>query len=90
MLKISRNEIGNGSVTLLLEGAITGPWVNETSRVCEMIMFNGQHIRMDLAQVTFADRAAIELLGSLAKRQAQLYNCSPFLKAQLHSIAPDS
>jgi len=86
MLKISHNDIDNGSVTLHLEGEITGPWVDETSRVCEMIISSGQRVRMDLARVTFADRAGIELLGSLAKREALLDNCSPFLKAQLHSV----
>ena len=87
MLRISRNEIENGSVTLRLEGKITGPWVDETNRVCEMILANGQHVRMDLAQVRFADRAGVELLESLANRDAVLDNCSPFLQAQLEAVA---
>jgi anti-anti-sigma regulatory factor len=83
MLKISCSETGNGSVTLRLEGEITGPWVDETSRVCQLIIAQGQALRLDLEQVTFADRAAVELLGRLGKREAVLDHCSPFLKAQL-------
>jgi anti-anti-sigma regulatory factor len=86
MLKISHDNIDNASVILRLEGEIIGPWVDETSRVCERIMSKGQRVRMDLRQVTFADRAGVELLGNLAKREALLDNCSPFLKAQLHSV----
>ena len=84
MLKISYRETGNGSVTLRLEGEISGPWEDETSRVCELIIEQGQCLRMDLGQVTFADRAGVELLGKLEKREAVLDRCSPFLKAQLH------
>jgi len=85
MLKISHDDLGNGSVKLRLEGQITGPWVDETRRVCAIIMSKGQRIRMDLAEVTFADRAAIGLLGRLERREILLDNCSPFLKAQLQS-----
>ena len=85
MLKISHDDLGNGSVMLRLEGEITGPWVDETRRVCAIIMSKGQRIRMDLAHVTFADRAAIKLLERLGRRETLLDNCSPFLKAQLQS-----
>lgn len=70
-------------MTLRLEGEISGPWVDETSRLCEGIMANGQRLRIDLADVTFADRTGVELLGNLRTRQAMLDHCSPFLKAQL-------
>ena len=83
MLKISCGAIDNGSVTLRLEGEIIGPWVDEAGRVCELIMSQGQGLRMDLGEVTFADRAGVQLLGRLGKREAVLDRCSPFLKAQL-------
>lgn len=83
MLRISRDNDNSGLVTLRLEGEITGPWVDETSRLCEGIIANGQRLRIDLADVTFADRTGVKLLGNLRTRQAMLDRCSPFLSAQL-------
>ena len=84
MLRISRHDTNNRSVSLRLEGEITGPWVDETDRICEAIIGSGQHLRIDLSQVAFVDRAGVELLGSLKKRKAVLDHCSPLLRAQLH------
>lgn len=87
MLRISRDNADDGLVTLRLEGEISGPWVTETSQLCEGIIANGQRLRIDLADVTFADRTGVELLGNLQTRQAMLDHCSPFLTAQLRLTA---
>jgi anti-anti-sigma regulatory factor len=83
MLRISRDDTNNRSVSLRLEGEMTGPWVDETDRICEAIIGSGQRLRIDLSQVAFVDRAGVELLGSLKKRKAVLDHCSPLLRAQL-------
>jgi anti-anti-sigma regulatory factor len=83
MLRISRDNAKDGSVILRLEGEISGPWVDETSRLCEGIIANGQRLRIDLADVTFADRTGVELLGHLRTRRTRLDHCSPFLRARL-------
>ncbi len=83
MLKISRDNANDGSVTLRLEGEISGPSVDETSRLCEGIIATGQRLRIDLADVTFADRTGVELLGNLRTQQTSLDHCSLFLRAQL-------
>ena len=90
MLRISRDNSNDGSVTLRLEGELSGPWINETSRLCEGIIATGQRLRIDLADVTFADRTGVELLGNLRTRQAMLDRCSPFLTAQLQLTASAS
>ena len=87
MLRISSDNANDGRVTLRLEGEISGPWVDEASRLCETIIANGQQLRIDLADVTFADRTGVELLGKLRARQAMLDHCSPFLTAQLQLTA---
>ena len=89
MLKISREPDEDDLVTLRLEGEITGPWVDETNRACERVLARGEHIRMDLRDVTFVDRAGVELLQRLKKGRAVLNHCSPFLKAQLCAKKPD-
>ena len=86
MLRISRDEATNGCVNLRLEGELTGPWVDETRRVCEASTASGHKLRLDLAGVTFVDRAGLKLLTGLQKINAELENCSAFLKAQLHSV----
>ncbi len=83
MLRISRDDMNNRSVSLRLEGKMTGPWVDETDRICEAIIGSGQRLRIDLSQVTFVDRAGVKLLGRLKKRNAVLDHCSPLLRAQL-------
>jgi anti-anti-sigma regulatory factor len=86
MLRISHDESANGWVNIRLEGELTGPWVDETRRVCEGARANGQKLRLDLAAVTFVDRAGLKLLTGLQKIDAVLGSCSAFLKAQLHCI----
>jgi anti-anti-sigma regulatory factor len=86
MLRISRDEATNGCVNVLLEGELTGPWVEETRRVCEAATAQGHKLRLDLAGVTFVDRAGLKLLTGLQKIDAVLENCSAFLKAQLHAV----
>jgi anti-anti-sigma regulatory factor len=86
MLRISRDEATNGCMNIRLEGELTGPWVEETRRVCKAATAHGYKLRLDLAGVTFVDRAGLKLLTGLQKINAVLENCSAFLKAQLHSV----
>jgi anti-anti-sigma regulatory factor len=85
MLRISRDEAINGSVNVRLEGAITGPWVEETKRACEAAAAPGDKLRLDLGGVSFVDRGGLKLLAQLRKTNAVLENCSAFLAAQLRS-----
>jgi anti-anti-sigma regulatory factor len=86
MLRISRDEATDGCVNVLLEGELTGPWVEETKRVCEAATAQGHKIRLDLSGVTFVDRPGLKLLAALQKINAILENCSAFLNAQLHFV----
>lgn len=86
MLRISRDEATNACTNIRLEGELTGPWVEETRRVCEAATVHGHKLRLDLAGVTFVDRAGLKLLTGLQKINAVLENCSAFLNAQLRSV----
>ena len=55
MLKISQAGKANQSVTLKLEGRVVGPWVGELRQVCETHLSEGRVLKLDLADVTFAD-----------------------------------
>ena len=83
MLKIGSVANGNGATTLVLEGDLMGPWVDELSRSCELALGSTPVLILDLGAVTFIDRGGIQMLRGLADRDARLTNCSPFVAEQL-------
>ena len=85
MLKISQAGRANHSVTLKLEGRVVGLWVGELRQVCEAFLAEGRALRLDLADVTFADTRGVTALSSLKSRGVTLMNCSPFVEEQLKS-----
>ena len=82
MLKISEPKT-NHAVTLKLEGRLVGPWVEELRAACESHIAAGRDVRLDLTDVTYADRGGVVLLTNLEKRGVELLNCSPFLTEEL-------
>ena len=89
MLKISQAGKGNHSVTLKLEGSVVGPWVGELRQVCETLLTEGRPLKLDLADVTFADASGVSVLSSFKSRGVTLSNCSPFVEEQLKSPITD-
>ena len=87
MLKISQAEKANHSVTLKLEGRVVGPWVGELRQVCETLLTEGRALKLDLAEVTFADADGVAVLTGFKTRGVTLKNCSPFVEEQLRSTA---
>lgn len=75
MLRISRTE-RDGVVTLQLEGKLRVPWVDELDA---MVVVGGNRLRLDLARVTYVDRAGAELLRSLQCRGVEVADCSQFV-----------
>jgi ABC-type transporter Mla MlaB component len=89
MLKISQAGKANHSVTLKLEGRVVGPWVGELRQVCEALLTEGRALRLDLAEVTFADIEGVAVLSSFKSRGVRFANCSPFVGEQLKSAIAD-
>lgn len=83
MLKISQAGTADYNVTLKLEGRVVGPWVGELSQVCETLLTEGRLLKLDFADVTFADASGVGVLSSLKSRGVIFTNCSPFLGEQL-------
>lgn len=73
----------NHSVTLKLEGRVVGPWVEELRQICELALGEGRPLRLDLADVSYADGDGITALTDIKSRGAELNNCSPFVELQL-------
>jgi len=83
MLKISQTGKANQFVALKLEGRVVGPWVGELRQVCETLLAEGRALRLDLADVTFADTSGVAALSSFKSRGVTFTNCSPFVEEQL-------
>lgn len=85
MLKIVALPNRGGTATLVLEGRLIGPWVEELRRSCEQAVSSSQMLTLDLGAVSFVDRGGLKLLRSLTDRHARLNNCSPFVAEQLRA-----
>ena len=89
MLMISEAGTANLSVTLKLEGRVVGPWVAELRQVCEKLLTEGRALKLDLADLTFADASGVAALSSFKSRGVTFTNCSPFVEEQLKSPITD-
>ncbi len=83
MLKIDTVRNVGGTVTLVLEGRLIGPWVDELRLACARAQSGLTGLAVDLAGVAFVDRAGLALLRELAGHDTRLSNCSPFVAEQL-------
>jgi hypothetical protein len=84
MLRITVVESSNIAVTLRVEGRITGPWVEELRTACNVhTVPDDVQLSLELADISFADAAAIALLRELRNRGVGLIRATPFLAEQL-------
>lgn len=86
MLRITETQLSNGRVVLRLEGRLVGPWVDELKSACEQFLKREQAIKLDLAEVTYADRNGVELLRRLKQQHVVFGHCSPFVAQELKAI----
>jgi anti-anti-sigma regulatory factor len=84
LLKITVVESSSQTVRLRAEGRLTGQWVEELRKTCDLHTL-GDEIRLtlDLADVSFADEAGIELLKELRIRWVTLLSPSSLVAEQL-------
>jgi anti-anti-sigma regulatory factor len=83
-MKITVVESSRYGVRLRVEGRLTGRWVEELRRTCDLhALSDGIHLTLDLADVSFADAAGIELLKELRMRSVTLLSPSSLVAEQL-------
>jgi len=69
MLRITIVESSREAVRLRVEGRVTGGWVEELRRACELhALCDEVRLTLDLADVSFVDSAGVELLKELRGR----------------------
>jgi anti-anti-sigma regulatory factor len=83
MLLIAPPRCDEQTVTLRLEGQLTGPWVAELRDATGKFLGNGHRLVLDLTDVTFADPGGVGLLNELQAQRVELAGASPFLQEQL-------
>ena len=83
MLRISEAGTLNETVTLKLEGRLAGPWVEVLHQACAQFLGGRRALRLDLADVSFADHDGTAEISVLKSRGVTLENCSPFVAEQL-------
>ena len=64
---------------LKLEGKLLEPWIEEFDAVCTRVEIQSGHVGLDLADLTYADAAGIQLLRDLVQRGISISACSGFV-----------
>lgn len=83
-MKITVVESSSEGVRLRVEGRLTGRWVEELRKTCDLHAINaGIRLILDLADVSFADAEGIKLLRELSIRWVTLFNPSSLVAEQL-------
>jgi len=83
MLRISVEEVSGHNTTLRLEGHLVGPWVEEFQLSCGQILRESKRLTLNLAAVSFVDRAGLILLRKLKTCEVAITNCSGYVAHQL-------
>jgi hypothetical protein len=84
MLRITVIESSEGAALLRVEGRIAGSYVEELRRACDAYhSLVKVQLSLELADVSFADPAGIELLKDLRRRGVGLSQTTPFMTEQL-------
>lgn len=87
MLRVS-TKIRFDTLVFILEGSLSGLWVQEVDRVCGMAVVNHQcaRIELDLSDVTFVSPEGKQLLETLCASGAGIVSSSLLTKSLVDQI----
>jgi ABC-type transporter Mla MlaB component len=88
MLRLTRNAPSDRIQTVVLQGKLVGPWVEEVRQACAAVSAPCHRIRLDLSALIFVDAAGVSLLRDLIARGVEIVACSGFVAELLRSRAP--
>lgn len=88
MLRLTRTIGLAHEVVLVLEGQIVAEWVSLLEAECQDLLGTHGTLCLDLANVSYLDRAAVRLLGNLAARSVTLINTPSLLSELVREDAP--
>ena len=88
MLKITKQTETAGLIRLNLHGAFTGEYVSEVVKALSENDHNGDKVTLDLRNVTFVDRAAMEFLSKATSRYVSIENTPSYVKRWIEQEVP--
>ena len=88
MLKITKQTETAGLIRLNLHGAFTGEYVPEVVKALSENDHNGDKVALDLRNVTFVDRAAMEFLSKATSRNVSIENTPSYVKRWIEQEVP--
>jgi len=75
-LRITRRKGSRSRATLVLEGRVAAEWAVLLERECSELLRSRLAVSLDLAGVTFVDRAGVRTLGWLSRKGVEI-RCRP-------------
>ena len=76
VLRITVSEGSRTRATLKLEGSVRAEWADLLERECSGLLRTWDAVSIDLAAVSFVDRAGVEVRGRLRRAGAEI-RCPP-------------
>jgi ABC-type transporter Mla MlaB component len=80
MLKITKQPENTQQTTVSLHGHFTGEYVPEVEKALSENGHKGDKVALDLRNVTFVDRAAMEFLSKATSRNVSIENTPSYVK----------
>ena len=78
-LRITKNDTQDGHVTLMLEGTVMLPWIDELYRECLKCSGLNTLVGVDLKGVDFVDEHGVTALRALIHLGVRLVNVPPII-----------
>ncbi len=78
-LRITKNDTQPGRVTLVLEGTVMLPWIDELYRECLKCSGLNTTVGLDLRGVDFVDEHGVTALRALIQKGVRLVNVPPII-----------
>ena len=88
MLKITKQTENTQLTRVSLHGAFTGEYVSEVVKALSENDHNGDKVALDLRNVTFVDRAAMEFLSKATSRNVSIENTPSYVARWIEQEVP--
>ncbi len=83
MLRITKINGNEATVTLKLEGQIVSAWVRELERECRVALAEGRRVHLDFTHVSFVDECGCALLRNLVGDELDIVHCPALIRSFL-------
>ena len=88
MLKITKQTENSQLTRVSLHGHFTGEYVPEVEKALSKNDHNGDKVTLDLRNVTFVDRTAMEFLSKITSRNISIENTPSYVKRWIEQEVP--